>query len=171
MTTLIAKCQSLYVHIMLFVMGRALVAVTRIDEEAREEAKGFRDGYTIRMCVGYNGPGFTIKKQADGTFALANDVTDADLTARFKHIVHAFLSLSFQEGVTRAFANDRIVVDGDISSSIRLIRILNKLQSLILPKFIASVAVKRYIDVGLFEKITKTLRIYGSVTKQLIFGS
>jgi hypothetical protein len=37
-----------------------------------------------------------------------------------------------------------MIADGDVSSAIRLVRCLNKMEALILPKLIASLAVKEY---------------------------
>ena len=51
---------------------------------------------------------------------------------------------SFQESTAQAFANDRMIADGDVSAAIRLVRCLNKMESLILPKLVASLAVKEY---------------------------
>lgn len=42
------------------------------------------------------------------------------------------------------FANDRMIADGDISNAIRLVRCLNKMEALILPKMVAQLAVKEY---------------------------
>jgi hypothetical protein len=61
-----------------------------------------------------------------------------DLTITFKHLTHAFMVFSFQESTAQAFANDRMIADGDVSSAIRLVRCLNKMESLILPKVVAS---------------------------------
>ena len=104
---------------------------------------------------------------------MANNInTRPDLSIKFKHMNHAFMVLSFQEGTAEAFTKDRMIADGDLSHSIILVRILNKLEAIILPKFIAVRAVKRYPDnLGLGEKLFKAICIYALVLKHLIFGS
>jgi hypothetical protein len=51
---------------------------------------------------------------------LAIDIGKPDLTITFKHLTHAFLVFSFQESTAQAFANDRMIADGDVSSTISL---------------------------------------------------
>ena len=92
--------------------------------------------------------------------------TKPDLTVIFKHVTHAFLVFSFQEGTAQAFANDRIIADGDVSNAIRLVRCLNKIEALILPKSIAALAVKRYpTDLSFKEKISSAKNIYLKVAQ------
>ena len=82
----------------------------------------------------------------------------------------AFLVLSFQEGTARAFANDRIYVDGEVSHAIRLVRCLSRMEVLILPKLVAERAVKRYPAINLGEKINLAARIYGRVATNFLKG-
>ena len=158
---------------MMLIVGRALSAISRVDEEAIEEIKGLPANYIIEMVVVPGGPGFKVKTVGDGTLVVANkESRRPDLSIKFKHLKHAFSVLSFQEGTAEAFTKDRMIADGELSNSIRLVRILNKLESIILPKFIAKRAVKRYPEnLGCMEKITKAARIYALVVRHLIIGS
>jgi hypothetical protein len=92
-----------------------------------------------------------------------------DLSIQFKHIAHAFLVLSFQEKTSVAFANDRMLVDGDISYAVRMTRVLNRLESFILPKLIAQRAVKEYpSDLHLPKKLISAARIYLKVATNFV---
>jgi predicted alpha/beta-hydrolase family hydrolase len=92
-----------------------------------------------------------------------------DLSVKFKHLSHAFLVLSFQEGTARAFANDRMVADGEVSHAIRMVRCLDRMEAIILPKMVAKMAVKRYPEhLSLNEKVNKAARIYGLVAKNFL---
>lgn len=165
--------QRIYVSIMMLIVGRALTAISRVDDEAIAEIKGLPADYLIQMVVVPSGPGFIIKSVGDGSFVMAaKDVSKPDLSIKFKHLSHAFSVLSFQEGTAEAFTKDRMIADGDLAASIRLVRILNRLEAIILPKFIAQRAVKRYPEnLGVKEKVIKALRIYALVIKNLITGS
>jgi hypothetical protein len=119
------------------------------------------------MNVFPNGPAFvaqvTEEKQLE---LLSNYKGKPDLTITFKHLTHAFLVFSFQESTAQAFANDRMIADGDVSSAIRLVRCLNKMEALILPKLIASLAVKRYpAELTFKEKFTGAKNIYLKVAQ------
>ena len=88
---------------------------------------------------------------------------------KFKHLEHAFLVLSFQEKTSVAFANDRMLVDGDISYAVRMTRILNRLEAFILPKIVAERAVKAYPhNLQLPEKLISAARIYLKVATHFI---
>jgi len=76
---------------------------------------------------------------------------------------------SFQESTSQAFANDRMIADGDISYAIRLVRCLNKMEALILPKMVAQLAVKEYPNnLGLKDKIMEASSIYLKVAQSYL---
>ena len=160
-----------YVALMMNVISRGLVAASRSDEETRREFSGFRPGYRFAMTVYPSGPGFVLRI-ADGGYVEpdAESSQAPDLVIRFKHIEHAFLVLSFQEGTARAFANDRMVADGNVSDAIRLVRCLNRMEKLILPKLVATRAVKDYGKVPLVSKLLRGSRIYGRVAASFVTG-
>lgn len=160
-----------YVSLMMGVVGRGLVSTSQTDDVIRKEVAAFPRGLVLQMMVMPNGPAFTAQVQGDGTLKLLKDFSGKpDLCARFKHISHAFLVLSFQEGTARAFANDRLFVDGDVSQAIRLVRCLSRMEVLILPKFVAERAVKRYPEIGFAEKLNLAARIYGRVAANFFRG-
>jgi len=161
--------QRLYVACMLWVVGRALVATSRVDAGVQAELAHLPAGYQIQMVVLPGGPGFVVECVGDGTLKRARRrKTRPELSIRFKHIAHAFLVLSFQEGTARAFANDRMVADGEVSHAVALVRCLNTMEALILPRWIASRAVKRYPRLPWFEKAGKALRIYARFAGNLL---
>ncbi|MDF2447297.1 MAG: hypothetical protein K0S46_2533 [Moraxellaceae bacterium] len=161
-----------YVGLMMGVVGRALVSASQVDDVIRKETSAFPEGFILQMKVMPNGADFTAQVQPDGTLKLLKDFTGKpDLCARFKHLSHAFLVLSFQEGTARAFANDRLYVDGDVSHAIRLVRCLSRMEVLILPKLVAERAVKRYPDIALADKLGLATRIYGRVAANFLKGA
>lgn len=167
-----STAQKAYVTTMMKIVGSGLAAASRVDAEVQRELSAFPAGYQVCMTVFPSGPNFFLRMQENG---IAN-VVDAplgkpDLTIRFKHMAHAFLVFSFQEGTAQAFANDRMIADGTVSHAIRLVRCLNKMETLILPKLVAARAVKRYDPIPLGEKLGKAARIYGLVAKSLIAGN
>lgn len=170
---LLSELQRLYVTVMMEVVGLGLVAASAVDEEVRREVGQFPAGMEIQMVVLPSGPGFRLRVTHQGTLEFANDSTrKPELTIKFKHMTHAFLVFSFQESTARAFANDRMVADGEVSHAIRLVRCLDKMEALILPKFVAERAVKRYpTQLELNEKINKAARIYALVAKNFLIRS
>lgn len=163
--------ERMYVNLMMGVVGRALVSASQTDDAVRREVSAFPAGYVFQMMVVPSGPAFSTEVQADGTLRLLKDFQGKpDLAVRFKHMSHAFLVLSFQEGTARAFANDRIYVDGDVSHAIRMVRCLSRMEILILPKIIAERAVKRYPAITLGEKTGLAARIYARFVLNFVKG-
>ena len=166
------RLQAFYVKIMTIIVGNALSALGRVDKHARKEIGRIPANYLIEMITGPQGSGFTLKVTDHGQFKLIKKQDKkADLIIRFKHTSHAFLVFSFQEGTALSFARDRMVAEGDLNSATKFVRILNRLEALILPRFIARRAIKRYpANLGVTEKVSKATRIYAQATKNILFG-
>ncbi|TXJ06640.1 MAG: hypothetical protein E6Q25_08980 [Acinetobacter sp.] len=162
--------QQAYVALMMDVIGRGLVMASQVDDEIKQEVAGFPAGLVFSMKVFPNGSRFVAKVQDDHSLKLLKDFNGKpDLTVTFKHLSHAFLVFSFQEGTARAFANDRMVVNGDVSYAIRLVRCLNKMEALILPKLVANLAVKAYPqDLSFKDKLTTATNIYLKVAQSYL---
>lgn len=154
--------QLVYVKLMMDVIGRGLVMASQVDEEVKQEVAKFPVGFVLSMNVFPHGPAFIAKVTPDHQLALLHSVENKpDLTITFKHLSHAFLVFSFQESTAQAFAHDRMIADGDVGYAIRLVRCLNKMEALILPKLLAELAVKQYPhELGLKEKLTGAAHIY-----------
>lgn len=160
-----------YVATMMAVIGRSLVAMSQVDDVVRREFSALPVGYTIRMTVMGDGPAFAVEVREDGVLRLLDDASArCDLNAVFKHNRHAFLVFSFQEGTARAFANDRLYVDGNLSHAIRLVRCLNRMEAIILPKVVAERAIKRYPHIRIGEKLSLATRTYGRLVANLFRG-
>lgn len=169
--TLGYNAQKAYVTAMMKIVGGGLAATSQVDETVRRELAAFPPGYQVCMTVFPSGPDFFLRVGENGRAdVIAAPVGKPDLTIRFKHMAHAFLVFSFQEGTAQAFANDRMVADGTVSHAIRLVRCLNRMETLILPKLVAERAVKRYDAPALLDKVGMAARIYGLVAKSFIAG-
>ena len=159
-----------YVTLMMDIIGRGLVMASKVDPEIKAEVSGFPIGFTICMRVFPKGPKFIAQVEHDHTLSLVPNLQEKpNLTITIKHMHFAFLMFTFQEGTARAFANDRMIADGDLPHAIRLVRCLNKMEALILPKLVANLAVKEYPkDLGLKQKITTATNIYLKVAQSYI---
>jgi hypothetical protein len=162
MIKLAARFQVIYVGIMIWFIGRLLEAASKVDQKIQEEIVALPTAFAFSMGILPRGPVFTVQKQADGTFYCArrNDTVTPDLKISFKHVKHAFLILSFQESTARSFANDRMLLDGDLNLGMIIVRCLDRMECLVLPRFIAVRAVKRYPSISLGQKLNLATRIY-----------
>ncbi|MEB3755064.1 hypothetical protein [Acinetobacter sp. MD2(2019)] len=165
--------QRSYVKLMMDVIGRGLVTASQVDPEIQAEIAKFPDNFILSMNVFPNGPAFIAQVTPNKQLQLLQTYTHKpDLTITFKHLNHAYLVFSFQESTAQAFANDRMIADGDLSYAVRLVRCLNKMEALILPKFMASMAVKEYPkSLGFKEKIKAASSIYCKIAQSYIKGN
>ena len=143
---------------------------SQVDPEIQQEVAQFPVGFVLSMNVFPNGAAFVAKVTAEHQLNLIEASSrKPDLTITFKHQHHAFLVFSFQESTSQAFANDRMIADGDVSYAIRLVRCLNKMEALILPKMVAQLAVKAYpTELTLKEKLMEASNIYLKVAQSYL---
>ena len=162
-----------YVKIMMDVIGRGLVMASQVDDEVRYEISKFPVNFILSMDVFPHGASFKARVNEQHLLELVTSKEiKPDLTITFKHVHHAFLVFSFQESTAQAFANDRMIADGDLSYAIRLVRCLNKMEALILPKLVAQMAVKEYPQqLTLKEKLSNAANIYLKVAQSYVTRS
>ena len=174
MSSLRQRLKRLYVALMMRIVGWGLRAMSRVDPVVRAETAGFPDGIVIAMTTLPDGPSMVLEKTAEGRLRyLGGRLPEKlGLAIRFKHLDYAFRVFGFIESTPTAFARDRMVVDGDLASGIRLVRCMYRLEALLMPRFIAARGVKRYPpDLRLGEKLGMNLKIYGRIALDLVTRS
>jgi hypothetical protein len=162
MTKITARIQLIYVAIMTWLIGRLLEAASHVDKKIQSEVVALPEAFRFSMGSLPDGPKFIMKKQVDGRLCCLRkkNTNAADLIISFKHVKHAFLVFSFQEGTARSFTNERILLDGEINLAMIIVRCLDRMEALVLPRFIAVKALKRYPPIRLSEKLVLALKIY-----------
>jgi hypothetical protein len=165
------RLQRIYVRLMMWLVGRLLQASSAVDPVIRSEVAQLPDGFGFAMRVRSGGPGFAMREQA-GQLRVqgSKDQRPPDLSFDFKHLTHAFLVLGFVEGTATAFARDRMSVDGNPSAGMKIVRCLNRMESIVLPRFVARRALKEYPAIGLGEKLVMAAKIYARLLIQLAGG-
>lgn len=180
------KAQYRYVAMMLDIVGRSLVMSSQIDSVIQDEIDALPEQLTIIMSVYGTSLGFVVQAQSLATdngghakrLVWLGSLTDAHpssdgnaLKIYFKHLRFAYQILSFQESTATGFANNRMVVDGDVALAVILVRCLNRLESVILPKILAKKAIKAYpATLDLPQKLSHALRIYGRLVMSYVFS-
>ncbi len=154
-TKLIKK---IYVWIILFVFGRAFEAAAKVDKSAKEEFAKMPADFCFDMCVLPNGPHMIIGKDEKGKVRYmgwnprGKKIT---LWMKIKNMESAILMFTFQESSCVATARDRLIVDGDIPQACGILRLMNLLETLLLPKLVTKLGVKRYPKWSQFSPVRK----------------
>lgn len=158
-----------YVATMLAITARGFVAATRTDAEARHDAEGLPDGFTFEMKVLPAGPSFRVRKST-GTFRLDEGTAKPDLSIQLKHLRHALRLFAFVESTPQALANNRIVVDGDVASAMRVQRILDRVMALLLPDFVAVRAIEALFPMTVGEKLRGSAKLAIAMAEDAMGG-
>jgi hypothetical protein len=135
-----------YVGIFLWFTGRAIQAAATVDDEVKKEFAALPENFAFSLGCLPSGPWMVIGKENGKVKYLGANPAAKHLHVRLsiKNIDAAFLILSFQESTALATTRNRLITDGEIPYALAVIRILDIVEVYLLPKIIASLAVKRY---------------------------
>jgi len=139
--------KKIYVAVMLWIVGRAIQAASRVDREVKEEFGRLSDDFMMHLHVLPSGPGMIVGKDKNGKVKYMGwnpKGKKITLDMKVKNIEGAILMFTFQESTCVASANNRLAVSGNVPDTMAFIRILNIVETYLLPKIITSLAVKRY---------------------------
>lgn len=135
-----------YVGIFLWFTGRAIQAAAKADKEVKKEFDNLPDDFTFSLGCLPNGPWMVVGKHKGKVKYLGGNPHQHKVHVRLaiKSVDAAFLILSFQESTALATTRNRLITDGEVPSALAIIRVLDIVEVYLLPKIIASLAVKRY---------------------------
>ncbi len=136
-----------YIAVMLFFVGRAIQAAARTDKVVMKEFEQLPEGFTFSLGVLPYGPYMVVGKDEKGLARYLGGKPEGkklNLKMGIKNVEDAMLVFTFQESTALSFAHGRFIVDGDLTVSLAVVRILDLVEVYLLPKIIASLAVKRY---------------------------
>lgn len=152
-----------YMSVILWFMGRAIQAASRVDDRVRTEFRALPDKFTFALGVKPTGPYLIVQKTGTDSaryFGRQIDAHPVDLKMEFKHLEAGILTFTFRESTPVAFARDRLIVDGEVNYACSVVRIFDIIEVYLLPKIIARLAVKRYPRWSLGRKLINRSRIY-----------
>ena len=138
---------NIYLNVMLWFVGRAIQAASRVDNAVKEEFERFPKKFVFSLGAYPKGPHMVVEKDENGRIryrgrSIKDRKVDLQLTAKHPNLL--FLLFSFQESTPISNARDRLFVDGEVPYACSVVRILDIVQIYLLPKFIAKMAIKRY---------------------------
>ena len=119
--------------LILRVLYRALKVLAYKDSRIRHEFGSFREGFTKRITLSEQGEGVIMRKER-GKLVMIGEAEGEDLELRFKSIDSAFLVFTGMMGISRAYAEHRISVKGDIGDTMTLVRIIDIAEAYLFPR-------------------------------------
>lgn len=157
------RMKRLYLSLMFWIVGRAIEAACKVDRQVRQLSDFIPYGLTFALNVAPDGPAMVVAKDKKGKVRyLDANINDRyiDLTLTIKNIEAAMLLFTFREAIVTAVARDRLIVHGDIPTACIVVRILERVEVYLLPKFLATLSVRRYPDLSMLRKVVGRGLIY-----------
>ena len=152
-----------YLSVLLWFVGRAIAATARVDGTVKGIFESFPDEFVFVLKVAPDGPAMVVGKNQRGKvkyFGSDGGGRNIDLTMIIKNIEAAILLFTFQEATVTAVARNRLIVDGDLPSACAVVRILDTVEVYLLPRVLASLAVRRYPQWPFHKKVIGRTMIY-----------
>jgi len=122
--------------VVLQLLGRGLVAAARLDKRVRFEVASWPDPYTVTLMIAPWGPGVSWRRKGDTLACLGSTNVDCDLLVTFKSVDVALPTLLGAKGVLDALAEHRVMVKGDLTVAMVLVRCLNIVEGYLFPDIV-----------------------------------
>jgi hypothetical protein len=150
-----------------FAMGRALQSASHFENDVIKEITTWNNGFTFSMDVLPGGPSLVMRKQ-NRTMKLIGFTKNpnADLIIELKNLDTAFRMITTQAGAHQIYAEHKIGVIGNISDSMKLIRLIYIIEGYLFPKILSKNILKQTPTMTL-KKHFNRMRIY---TLGMFFG-
>lgn len=151
-----------YVAMFLWFTGRAIQAAAKADDQVKKEFQSLPEDFTFSLGCLPAGPWMVVGKKTGIVKYLGGTPPEKQhVRLAIKNLDAGFLILSFQESTALATTRNRLVTDGEVPYALAVIRILDIVEVYLLPKIIASLAVKRYPkNWSIFRKLKGRIAIY-----------
>ena len=128
--------KKLIAKIVLFFLYRGFKVVYKIDEKVKSEIDSWNEGFGIKIITCKNGPSLYIKKENGNIVRVKNKEEKAEIEILFKNFDSAFLLLTGRMGISKAYAQHRFLLKGNIMDAMSFVRCTDIVESYLFPKFI-----------------------------------
>jgi len=134
--------ETLVTRVFFFFVGMGMQTAYRIDPDVKKEVDSWPETFSFRMAV-VGGPSMIMLKKA-GSFQYLGEkeVFYSDVEMWFKNIDFAYLTMTGRISVPNAVYHNRQFVRGSLIYMMSIIRVMNIVQTLLLPNFIARFYIK-----------------------------
>ena len=149
--------KGLVAKIVLFVLYRAIKVLAHEDSRIMAEFQTWKDGLTVVLETGHNGPSINLMKNGD-RLVRCGRIEKADIRITFRSLDAAFLVLTGQMGVARAYAEHRFMLSGDICQTMSIVRCIDIAESYLFPRLMTR-RILRKVE----KKEFSTLRVYRKI--------
>ncbi len=147
----------------LFVLGRSLQSISKHDSNIQHEVRTWPENLTLIMRILPHGGRMSVRRTPQGKLVYLGgrmDETEADVVIYIKNVEAAFKMLTGQMGTDVAYARHCIAARGDISLTVSITRVLNRVETYLFPAFLARRLMKRLPPIPFFQKQILRIKAY-----------
>ncbi len=149
------------IKIAMVCLGRAFESAAGFDPVIIGETRTWKNPVSIKMQVLPCGPCMTLTKNREKIRYSGKPKETCDLEISFKNAQSAFPVMAGLINAELGFAQHRMIVKGDIPLAMSLIRCINRLQRLLLPRVISKRVLKRTRPLTITDVLHR-LRLYST---------
>lgn len=150
---IVIKVKELISNIVLFFLYRGVNVVSKVDPNVKREVESWKEGFTVKVQTCENGPGLILKKK-NGKIIKIKKADNYDIEIIFKNLDSAFLVLTARAGISKAYAQHRFILKGNIIEAMSLVRCIDIVETYLFPKIIAKNLVKQVDKLNVPRLIT-----------------
>lgn len=134
---IVVRLKTIISKIVLFFLYKGFKVTRKNDFAVKSEIESWEDGFTVCIDAGASDVKLIIKKENDKLIRLKQeDESNIDLKIIFKSIDVAFLMFTGRLGVSKAYAEHRFILKGEISKAMSFVRCIDIVEAYLFPKFI-----------------------------------
>jgi hypothetical protein len=153
---------TLVTRIFFFFIGMAMQTAYRVDPDVKKEVDSWPETFSFRMAV-VGGPSLLmLKKEGSFRYLGEKETFYCDIELWFKNITFAYLVMTGRISVPNAIYHNRQFVKGNLNYAMSVIRVLNIVQTLLLPNFIARFYIKEVPRLT-FKKLMNRAVVYFNI--------
>lgn len=121
--------------IVLFFLYRGFNVTYKHDENVKKEIDTLENGFSAVIDTGYKNTKLIIKKENDKIIRLKS-IENPDIEIKFKSLDVAFLMFTGRLGVSKAYAEHRFTLKGEIGKAMILVRCIDIVEAYLFPNII-----------------------------------
>jgi hypothetical protein len=148
-------------------LGPAFEVVGRHVPEFRKEIESWEEGRRFALRVLPKGPAITLEKSGDMIRYLGKGLKSPHITLSFKNYDSALPVLMGIAGSHQAFAENRILVEGDLAKTMEINRVVNIVNAYLLPGIATKKVLKRAPKMTLRDYINKG-KVYAGLVPAVV---
>ena len=132
---MIIKIKKIISKIVLFFLYKGFKVTYKYDDNVKKEIDSWKDGFSFTVDTGEKGVKLTLKKE-NGKIIRVKEFKNADIEIVFKSLDVAFLMFTGRLGVSKAYAEHRFTLKGEIGEAMSIVRCMDIVEAYLFPEII-----------------------------------